>query len=177
MRMRGRIGCLTVLLLLLVTGCSSLRGPTDDDHAGLELPSFLNPIAHAVAVGIEMAGIGIILLGAIFASFIFVREWMGGERFAFVYRRYRERLGQAILLGLEFLVAGDIIGTVAVELTYRNVGTLGAIVLIRTFLSVTLEVETQGRWPWEPCPEDVQCLARGDRQGRAEPMRRRASAL
>jgi len=164
--MRGRICCLVVLLLLFVTGCSSLREPASEDGAGLRLPSFLNPLAHAVAVGIEMAGIGIILVGAIIASFGFVREWVSGALFTAIYRRYRERLGQAILLGLEFLVAGDIIGTVAVELTYRNVGTLAAIVVIRTFLSVALEVETQGRWPWEPCPEDVQCLPRGDRSCR-----------
>jgi len=164
--MRGRICCMTVLLLLVVTGCSSLEVPADDGHTGLELPSRLSPVAHAVAVGIEMVGIGIILFGGILASFVFVREWVSGQRFAMIYRRFRERLGQAILLGLEFLVAGDIIGTVAVELTYRNVGTLGAIVVIRTFLSIALEVETQGRWPWEPCPEDVQCLPRVDRDCR-----------
>jgi uncharacterized membrane protein len=58
-------------------------------------------------------------------------------------------LGQAILLGLEFLVAADIIGTVAVNPTFRNVGILGAVVAIRTFLSFALEVEIQGRWPWQ----------------------------
>ena len=166
MGMRGRTVCLTVLLLLVVTGCSYLEAPSDDGQAGLELPSLLSPIAHAVAVGIELVGIGIIVVGGIVASVVFMREWVRGQRFAITYRRFRERLGQAILLGLEFLVAGDIIGTVAVELTYRNVGTLAAIVLIRTFLSVALEVETQGRWPWEPCPEDVQCLPRVDRDGR-----------
>lgn len=58
------------------------------------------------------------------------------------------RLGRGILLGLELLVAGDIIHTVAVELTFETVGVLAIIVLIRTFLSFALEVELNGRWPW-----------------------------
>ncbi|MGD2103726.1 MAG: DUF1622 domain-containing protein [Anaerolineae bacterium] len=106
-------------------------------------------MAHGVAKGIETVGIGIIVVGAALASAVFVREWIQERRFPRAYRRYRERLGQAILLGLEFLVAADIIGTVAVDPTFRNVGILGAIVAIRTFLSFALEVEIQGRWPWQ----------------------------
>jgi len=143
-----RVCSLAVLLLLVVTGCSSLEQPASDSDAVLEPPSFLSPVAHGVAKGIETVGIGIILLGAILASYVFVKEWARGGPFSGTYRRYRERLGQAILLGLEFLVAADIIGTVAVDPTFRNVGILGAIVAIRTFLSFALEVEIQGRWPW-----------------------------
>ncbi|MGD8998419.1 MAG: DUF1622 domain-containing protein [Anaerolineae bacterium] len=102
-----------------------------------------------MAKGIEIVGIGIIVVGAILASAVFMREWIQGLDFLNAYRRYRERLGQAILLGLEFLVAADIIGTVAVDPTFRNVGILGAVVAIRTFLSFALEVEIQGRWPWQ----------------------------
>ncbi|MGD2177123.1 MAG: DUF1622 domain-containing protein [Anaerolineae bacterium] len=102
-----------------------------------------------MAKGIEIVGIGIIVIGAILASALFIREWIRGLEFLKTYRRYRERLGQAILLGLEFLVAADIIGTVAVDPTFRNVGILGAVVAIRTFLSFALEVEIQGRWPWQ----------------------------
>jgi uncharacterized membrane protein len=61
----------------------------------------------------------------------------------------RQRLGRGILLGLEFLVAADIIHTVAVELSFETVGVLALIVLIRTFLSFTLDVELTGRWPWQ----------------------------
>jgi len=64
------------------------------------------------------------------------------------YREYRQQLGRAILLGLEFLVAGDIINTVAVDPSFRSVGVLAGIVAIRTFLSFSLEVEIEGRWPW-----------------------------
>jgi uncharacterized membrane protein len=62
---------------------------------------------------------------------------------------YRSKLGRAILLGLEFLVAADIINTVAIEPSLQSLAILGGIVLIRTFLSFSLEVEIEGRWPWD----------------------------
>jgi uncharacterized membrane protein len=65
-----------------------------------------------------------------------------------VYRVVRTVFGRSILLGLEFLVAADIIRTVAVQPSLQNVAVLGLIVLIRTFLSFSLEVEIDGRWPW-----------------------------
>ena len=61
---------------------------------------------------------------------------------------FRSNLGRSILLGLEFLVAADIINTVAVEPTIQSLIVLAGIVLIRTFLSFSLEVEIEGRWPW-----------------------------
>ena len=70
-----------------------------------------------------------------------------------MYHRYRKRLGRSILLGLELLVAADIIRTVAVAPTFESVGVLGLIVLIRTFLSFSLELEITGRWPWQKAPE------------------------
>ena len=66
-----------------------------------------------------------------------------------VYDWYRQALGRAILLGLELLVAADIIGTVAVRPTLETVGVLALIVLVRTFLSFTLELELTGLWPWQ----------------------------
>jgi uncharacterized membrane protein len=69
-----------------------------------------------------------------------------------VYRSYRQLLGRSILLGLELLVAADIIRTVAVAPTYDSVGVLAIIVLIRTFLSFSLELEITGRWPWQKEP-------------------------
>ncbi|WP_400994182.1 DUF1622 domain-containing protein [Agromyces sp. GXQ0307] len=66
-----------------------------------------------------------------------------------VYARFRRVLGRGILIGLELLVAADIIRTVAVEPTLESVGVLALIVVIRTFLSWSLEVEISGRWPWQ----------------------------
>jgi uncharacterized membrane protein len=65
------------------------------------------------------------------------------------YADFRSGLGRSILLGLELLVGADIIRTVAVDPTYESLGLLGLIVLIRTFLSFSLEVEINGHWPWQ----------------------------
>ncbi len=108
-----------------------------------------------IATAIESVGIGIIVLGGLVATVVFLRRLSRTERFADSYHRYREHLGRAILLGLEFLVAADIIGTVAVAPTFRNLGVLGLIVLIRTFLSFSLELEVNGRWPWQEPKAEV----------------------
>ena len=106
------------------------------------------PISRAVdwvATGVEVVGIAIIVLGAMLATAVFLHRWRQGGVFPSAYHRYRGDLGRAILLGLEFFVAADIIGTVTVDPTFRSLGVLGLIVLIRTFLSFALEVEIQGR--------------------------------
>lgn len=100
-----------------------------------------------VTRAVEIVGILIILIGAVTALARFAvgsaaRD--GGDRIAC----FRSDLGRGILIGLEFLVAADIINTVAVEPTLNSVAVLAGIVLIRTFLSWSLEVEIEGRWPW-----------------------------
>jgi uncharacterized membrane protein len=105
---------------------------------------------------IDWVGVAVIVIGLLLATVLFVRHAFQRRRFDESYRLYRQRVGKAILLGLEFLVAADIIRTVAVSPTFRSVGVLGVIVLVRTFLSFTLEVELVGRWPWQ-------------RRGRSEP--------
>lgn len=101
------------------------------------------PVTRAV----EITGVSVILLGALAATVRFLVQWLRAG-LSGAYREYREHLGRAILLGLEFLVAGDIINTVAVDPTFRSVGVLAGIVVIRTFLSFSLEVEIDGKWPW-----------------------------
>ena len=103
---------------------------------------------HWIATGIEVAGVAIIVVGAVIATVRYLRSGpaVGWAR---AYRRYRADLGRGILLGLELLVAADIIGTVAVTPTVQSLAVLGLIVLIRTFLSFSLEVEIEGRWPWQ----------------------------
>ena len=66
-----------------------------------------------------------------------------------LYRQLRVRLGKALLLGLEILVAADIVRTVALEATLESILTLGLLILVRTFLSWSLTVEIEGRWPWQ----------------------------
>ena len=105
-------------------------------------------VAGWIAVGIEGAGIGIIVVGAAISTGRFVVDWSATRAFEAPYQAYRANLGRAILLGLEFLVAADIVGTVVVDPTFENLGVLGLIVLIRTGLSFALEVEINGHWPW-----------------------------
>ncbi len=107
-----------------------------------------NSVIGAIGKIIEIFGIVTILLGGLAATFRFFKE-VRVETPPKAYENYRSALGRAILLGLEFLVAGDIIGTVAVEPTFRSLGVLSLIVIIRTFLSFSLEVEIKGRWPWQ----------------------------
>lgn len=109
------------------------------------MPHF-KELVELVGLIIEGAGVLVIVLGMLFASVRFALASVRKVREA--YRTYREDLGKAILLGLEFLVAGDIIRTVAVSPTLQSVLVLGLIVVIRTFLSMALEVELEGRLPW-----------------------------
>ena len=104
---------------------------------------------HLVASVIEVAGVAIIVVGVLIASALFLRRGFGSSDWEKAYEGFRADLGRGILLGLEFLVAADIIGTVAVTPTFESLGVLAAIVLIRTFLSFSLEVEIEGRWPWQ----------------------------
>jgi uncharacterized membrane protein len=99
-----------------------------------------------VGMVIDGAGVLAILVGVGWAVVWFV---MAGREDPEGFRHFRQRLGKAILLGLEFLVAADIIRTVAVKPTLDGVFVLGLIVLIRTFLSMALEVEVEGRLPWK----------------------------
>jgi uncharacterized membrane protein len=96
---------------------------------------------------LEAVGVATIVIGAFVALVAAVRPRPGS--FGDAYRGYRQALGKAILLGLEFLVAADIVRTVSHVPTVQQVSVLGGIVLIRTFLSFTLEVELEGRWPWQ----------------------------
>lgn len=97
----------------------------------------------------ELLGLGIIALTALYSIAVAGVHAIQGYNAERVFREVRQRLGRGILLGLEFLIAADIILTVAIELTFESVGVLALIVLVRTFLSFTLEVELTGRWPWQ----------------------------
>lgn len=105
-------------------------------------------VVEAVGKGIDAVGVGVMVLGGIVATVAAVTRALD----AGTYRRYRQQLGRSILLGLEFLVAADIIRTVAVTPTLTSVAVLAGIVLIRTFLSFSLELEITGRWPWQATP-------------------------
>ena len=104
-------------------------------------------VVEDIGKGVDVVGITIILVGVMGSSVQFLRRMRRDVGDA--YRLYRVGLGRAILLGLEFLIAGDIIRTVATSPTFQSVGILGSIVLIRTFLSLALNLEVEGRLPWQ----------------------------
>ena len=113
------------------------------------LESFTIEAAHVVARAIELVGIAIIAFGAIVNLGLYAVRALDTNKHPKAVADLRSNLGRSILLGLEFLVAADIINTVTLTPTLENVAVLAAIVLIRTFLSFSLELEIEGRWPWQ----------------------------
>ena len=103
---------------------------------------------------IEAAGVLVVITGSCISSVVFIRSFRNLPE-GIAYRTYRRQLGRSIILGLEFLIAGDIIRTVVVADTLENVTVLGLIILIRSFLSVALHLEVEGRWPWQPEQRDA----------------------
>jgi uncharacterized membrane protein len=108
-----------------------------------------SPVTVATGHGFEFIGVLALAIGAVVAIFQYVRALRRHEPGAVAYSLLREQMGRAILIGLEFLVAADIIRTVAIAPTLQSVLVLGLIILVRTFLSWALEVEIEGRWPWQ----------------------------
>lgn len=106
-------------------------------------------IAEWGAGFLELMGVAVIVLFAIISTIKALIDWIRKDGVKAVYDEYRHFFARGILLGLELLVAADIIHTVAVNLTFTSVGVLAIVVIIRTFLSFTLQVETTGRWPWQ----------------------------
>ncbi|MFN2593700.1 MAG: DUF1622 domain-containing protein [Actinomycetota bacterium] len=107
-------------------------------------------IVENVGKTVDGVGVFVIATGVLYYTATAARQ--RGAKTGDRYTTYRQGIGRVILLGLEFLVAGDIIRTVAVSPTFRSAGILAIIVAIRTFLSFTLEVELNGRWPWQRLP-------------------------
>jgi uncharacterized membrane protein len=102
------------------------------------------------ASAVEAMGVLLILCSFLWASVSFVVH--AREQVSNRYERYKLALGRALSLGLEFLVAADVIKTVTTAPSFTNIGVLAAVIVTRTFLSWSLAVEMEGRWPWQPAP-------------------------
>ena len=100
-----------------------------------------------VALGIEAIGVLVILIGCVVGS-VRVLPQLKSRPMVEVYHEYRQTIGRSILLGLEFLIAGDVIRTVVVSHTLTDVAALALMVLVRAFLSFTLTLEIEGKLPW-----------------------------
>lgn len=108
----------------------------------------LDHYLHLTSQWIEATGVTVIALGIFIATLLFVYRLFKHRDFEDIFTQYRQNVARGILLGLEFLVAADIIGTVLIAPTMQNVLTLGLIVVIRTFLSYSLQIEIEGHLPW-----------------------------
>jgi uncharacterized membrane protein len=122
----------------------------DDAMVFKGLESLSGHVIPLVGSGIEIFGVLIIVTGIAWSTYLHLRRPMPGED----TEVYKIRIGRSLLLGLEVLVAADIVKTIAHELTFISLGLLAGLVLVRTFLSWTLVLEIEGRWPWrrEPSP-------------------------
>jgi uncharacterized membrane protein len=109
-----------------------------------------------VGSGIEIFGVLIIVTGIAWSTYVHLRRPMLGED----TEVYKIRIGRSLLLGLEVLVAADIVKTIAHELSFISLGLLAGLVLVRTFLSWTLVLEIEGRWPWQREPSPMSSRAR-----------------
>lgn len=115
----------------------------------MEAPGLYLRILEIIVHVADGIGVAMLVVGLFFAAFLALKTWRTSGDGTLAYTVLRRTLGGAILAGLEVLVAGDLIRTVAVAPTLDNVFTLGIIVLIRTFLSFSLEIEIEGTLPWK----------------------------
>ena len=125
-----------------------------------------------VAQGFEAFGVAVLVLGLVWALAFSAVVWHRSGNGRQGYQALRETFGGVLLLGLEILVAADLIRTVAVAPTLENVGVLGLIVLIRTFLSFSLEIEIEGVPPWRRAlVSGASRIAQAANRGRNGPAR------
>lgn len=109
----------------------------------------MKQIIELISVSLDVAGVVVLMIGTLCAFIACAGGLFRRERRSTLYRALRRKVGKSILMGLELLVAADIVRTVGIDPTFITVGVLGLIVLIRTFLSWSLEVEINGTWPWQ----------------------------
>jgi uncharacterized membrane protein len=120
----------------------------DEAAIGANLEVAVSHWLKVVGLGIEVFGALVIVLGLGWSTWLFLRRQMAEQH----YETYKIRIGRSLLLGLEVVVAADIVKTIAVEPTLMSLAVLAGLVLIRTFLSWTLVLEIEGRWPWKRIP-------------------------
>ena len=109
----------------------------------------MKQIIELISASFEVAGVIVLVVGTLSAFTAYVSSLLRQGSTPTAYHALRQAVGKAILMGLELLVAADIIRTVAIDPTFLTVGVLGLIVLVRTFLSWSLELEIHGKWPWQ----------------------------
>jgi uncharacterized membrane protein len=128
----------------------------DDMNALKTLEPAVDYAIRMVGSGIEIFGVLVIVIGIAWSTYRQLRQPISEQD----SDAYKIRIGRSLLLGLEVLVAADIVKTIAHELTFMSLGLLAGLVLVRTFLSWTLVLEIEGRWPWQREPSPMSSRAR-----------------
>jgi uncharacterized membrane protein len=121
----------------------------EETHASSSMLAGIREVIEVVSVAVELLAIGIIVVGIVVGTLRYWRRSLRRPPDPDAYGAYKTRIARSLLLGLEILVAADIIRTVALDATLQSVAALGLLVLVRTFLSWALVVEAEGRWPWQ----------------------------
>jgi len=122
-------------------------------HAEAARAEGILQLVEYAAIGVELLAVAIIVAVIVVGTLVYVTKIVGQQADRSTYNNYRHTIGRALLLGLEILVAADIIRTVVLQPTASNVIVLGLLVVIRTFLSWSLVLEIEERWPWQPRPK------------------------
>src|SRR5262249_9337158 len=128
-----------------------------------KLTEQIHAVVDQLANALKLAGVAVLVAGVVLATWWLIRDGSRAGNWQSAYPDYRSNVGRGILLGLELLVGADIIATITAPLTIMSVGLLAGIVLIRTFLSFSLETVIEGCWPWQRAAKDA---ARGERDQR-----------
>jgi uncharacterized membrane protein len=123
---------------------------------------FFHSTVEGIAVGIEF--LAVVLIAIVFVYALVGSVLHIGKRDITVYRRYKIMIAKVLQTGLEFLVAADIIRTVIVKPNLEEVMVLALLVIIRTFLSWTLTLESEGRWPWQPEAEETDAVTESNKE-------------
>lgn len=109
----------------------------------------IRDLVHAAVLAMEAMAVLVIVVGLVIGLVQFGLDAVSRDRRSQTYHRFKSWMGRTLLLGLEILVAADVVNTVALEPTLNNVLALGLLVVIRTFLGWSLVLEIEGRWPWQ----------------------------
>ncbi len=123
-------------------------------HSMFALETAISQWIRIVGIGIDVFGVLVIVIGVGWSTFMYISPLHAGQR----YEEYKVRIGRTLLLGLEVLVAADIVKTIAIEATLMSLAVLAGLVLVRTFLSWTLVLEIEGCWPWQREPSRARTI-------------------
>ncbi len=110
-------------------------------------------IVERAGIFLSLCSVGAIVVGLLVVFGSYCRHFRQLS-FEENYRKFKPRLARVLMVALEILVVADVIETVAVDITFESLATIGLLVIARTWLSWTLDLETEGRWPWQPAVEE-----------------------